>query len=86
MLRMMTSAIAAGAALLAVANASESEAFCIDFATGNGWDTTPCACVGEVMESDAAVKAEIFGFSTAEDVEAMTDATKQAIAACFPEG
>lgn len=85
MLKVVTAAAAAGAAVFSLASANESEAFCVEFASGNGWDTEPCACVGEVMESDAGVKAEILGFSTAEDVEGMSESTKEAISACFPQ-
>ena len=67
-------------------SANETEAFCVEFAGGNGWDTEPCSCVGEVAEGDASVKEEILALSSAEDVDLMSDATKEALSVCFPEG
>ncbi len=75
----------AAAAVFAPAMANETEAFCVEFASANGWDTEPCACVGEVAEANPDVKAVILALKTPEDVEAMDQSVKDEIAACFPE-
>lgn len=70
--------------LIAPANANETEDFCVAFATENGWDTEPCACIGEAADSNPDAKAEILSFTSPEDAEAMSQSTKETIAHCFP--
>lgn len=84
MKRLIAAALAASFAS-APAFANETEDFCVAFAGGNGWDTEPCSCVGEVGEANADVKAEILALVAPEDTEAMSDATKQALSVCFPD-
>ena len=86
MKNLMIAAVIAAPMAFGAASANETEAFCVEFAGGNGWDTEPCSCVGEVAEGDASVKEEILALSSAEDVDLMSDATKEALSVCFPEG
>jgi hypothetical protein len=83
--KLLYAAAFAVAAISASAYANETEDFCVEFAGGNGWDTSPCSCVGEVAEGDSSVKEEILALSSAEDVDYLSDSTKEALSVCFPE-
>ena len=71
---------------LAPAFANDVESFCVDFAGGNGWDTEPCSCVGDVAAGDQSVADAILALESAEDVDGMDDSVKEALSVCFPEG
>ncbi len=71
---------------VAPAFANDVEAFCVDFAGGNGWDTEPCSCVGDVASSDQSVADAVLSLESAEDVDLMDDSVKEALSVCFPEG
>jgi len=85
----MEKMIAAGALALGVmvspASANDVEAFCVDFAGGNGWDTEPCSCVGDVAAGDQSVADAVLALETPEDVDVMDDGVKEALSVCFPE-
>ena len=79
---------AAGAAVcvaFAPASANETEAFCVDFASSNGWDTSPCSCVGDVADANPDVKATVLALTSPEDVEAMDQSVKDKLSVCFPQ-
>ncbi len=85
MRKMILVAALFGAATILPAAANETEDFCVDFASGNGWDTEPCACVGDVGEANSDVKDVILALSSPEDVDAMDQSVKDELAHCFPE-
>ena len=82
--KLIISTILAAGLTTSVAIANETEAFCVEFAGGNGWDTEPCGCVGEVGEADPAVKEALLALSAPEDVDALDDSVKEALSVCFP--
>lgn len=84
-MKFVAAAALAASFAAAPAFANETEDFCVAFASGNGWDTSPCSCVGEVGEANADVKAEVLALVSPEDTDAMSDATKQALSVCFPD-
>jgi hypothetical protein len=83
--KIFLSGVFAFGAVLAPALANDVEAFCVGFAEGNGWDTEPCSCVGDVASGDQSVADAVLALETAEDVDLMDDAVKEALSVCFPE-
>ena len=64
--------------------ASELEQLCVAFVEGNGGeDTSGCTCLAE--NSDADVTAELLQVTSQEDLDGVSDAAKEVLAACFPQ-
>ena len=63
--------------------AGELEDYCTAYVTGNGGDPSGCSCLEEASDGD--MTAEILGVESDEDIQALSEASKEAIAACFPE-
>ncbi|GJL95920.1 MAG: hypothetical protein DHS20C05_23250 [Hyphococcus sp.] len=79
-----TLALAFSAALLASpAYANEVEDKCMTYAEENGTDNSGCSCLGETADASAA--EEILAVTGPDDLAALSDGAKEAIAACFPE-
>lgn len=81
---MKTLTIAAFAAglLASPAFANELEDYCTAYVTENGGDVSGCTCLAE--EADDAMTQELLAVQSDEDVENLSDASKEAIADCFP--
>jgi hypothetical protein len=84
--KIILSALVAGAAIAAPAFANETEDFCTAFAGEHGLGTEPCACVGEVGEANADVKADILALTSPDETEGWDQSTKEALAECFSAG
>jgi hypothetical protein len=78
-------AFALSAALVSPAFASETADACRTYVEENGGDASGCDCLGAAADKDADLAAAIAEISTPADLEAAGDATKAAIAACFPD-
>ena len=63
---------------------SELQSYCEAYVAESGGDVSGCACLGD--EADADVAAELLAVQSEADVEGLSDAAKEAIAACFPNG
>ena len=65
------------------AMAGDFEAFCVEYTTANGGDSSGCSCLAEA--SDDTMAAEMMAIESDSDIEALSDASKEAIASCFPD-
>lgn len=84
MIRVFFASLVAAGAFVGAAAANEIEDQCTAYAVEYDGDASGCACLGQAAESDDALAAAIALIETPEDVEAADDATKAAIAACWP--
>ncbi len=82
-MKKMTIALALAGFWAAPAYASDLEAHCEAYAAENGVDASGCACLAETADADAT--EELLAVNSPEDVEAVSDSAKEAIAACFPK-
>ena len=71
-------------AIAAPAYANDTAEACKSYVEKNGGDASGCDCLGEAAEEDADLAAALAEIETPADLEAADDATKAAIAACFP--
>ncbi len=78
----VTAFIAAFAAAPALAN-GELEEYCVAYTTESGGDSSGCGCLAEA--ADDSMAAELMAVASEADVEALSDASKQAIATCWPD-
>lgn len=72
-------------ATAAPAFANETAEACKSYVEKNGGDASGCDCLGEAAAEDADLAAALAEIEAPEDLEAADDATKAAIAACFPD-
>ncbi len=68
----------------APAFANETTEACEAYVEENGGDPSGCSCLGEAAAKDAGLAAAIAEIESPADLEAADEATKAAIAACFP--
>ncbi|GJL93623.1 MAG: hypothetical protein DHS20C05_00280 [Hyphococcus sp.] len=85
MKKLLLFAFIAGAACGGVAIANESEDFCVAFAEEHDLGTEPCSCIGEVSEANPDLKEALLALTDPSEVESWDEASKEAVAACFPE-
>lgn len=85
MKKMILASLFASATVLAPAMANEVEEACEAYAAENGTDSSGCACLGEKAAGDADLVASIMSVTGPEDLEALDDAAKEVIGACFPD-
>ncbi len=85
MKKLSLAAFIAAAALAGPALANETEENCKAYAEANGSDASGCPCLGEAADADPALASALAAISSPEELEAASDETKAAIAACFPE-
>ena len=83
--KFILSGLFAAATVTGAAFANEAEEGCNAYAEAHGVDNSGCACLGEAAAEDADLAAALAAITTPEELEAADDATKEAIAACFPE-
>jgi len=81
MKKLIITAIVVGFA--APAFASELEDYCVDYTTENAGDPSGCSCLAEA--ADDSMAEELMAVESDADVEALSDASKEAIAACWPD-
>lgn len=69
------------AMMVSTAGASELQAACEAYAAENDVDAAGCSCLAE--NADADVTAELLGITSEAELDAVSDATKEVLAACF---
>ena len=84
MTKFLLAGLVAAASVTGAAFANETEEGCNAYAEAHGGDNSGCACLGEAADADADLAAALASVTTPEELEALDDATKAAIAACFP--
>lgn len=72
------------AGLITPASANDTADQCRAYVAQNGGDDSGCECLGAAADADALLAASISKIETPADLEATDQATKDAIAACFP--
>lgn len=65
------------------AGANGLEEYCVAYTTENGGDPSGCSCLAEA--SDDAMAEEMMAVESEADFELLSDASKEAIQACFPD-
>jgi hypothetical protein len=78
-------AAALAAATLGTASANETADNCRAYVAENGGDASGCDCLGEAAGANPTLAAALAAIRTPADLEAADEATKTAIAACFPQ-
>ena len=73
----------AGGLMLSLAAAGDLESACVEYVEANGGDTSGCSCLADA--SDDAMTAELLAVESEADLEGLSDASKEALASCFPE-
>ncbi len=68
---------------IAPAGASELEEYCVGYTTESGGDSSGCSCLAEA--ADASMAEELMAIASDADLENLSDASKQAIATCWPD-
>lgn len=76
--------LAAMAALATPAVANQSADQCRAYVAENGGDASGCDCLGEAAAADSTLADALAAIEGPDDLEAASDQTKAAIAACFP--
>ena len=85
MKKLLTAAFAASFVLspaLAPALAGDLEGYCVEYTTGSGGDPSGCACLAE--QADASMAEELMAVASEADLEGLSDASKEALATCWP--
>lgn len=59
------------------------EGHCEAYAAENGTDPAGCACLADAADAD--MTAELMEVASPEDIDGLSDASKEAIAACWPD-
>ncbi len=76
-------AAAAAGLLASPALAGDLEEFCVGYTTENEIDPSGCSCLAET--ADGSVAEEIMAVASQEDVDNLSDASREAIGACWPD-
>ncbi|HNR78376.1 MAG TPA: hypothetical protein PKM48_14680 [Parvularculaceae bacterium] len=84
MLKLVSAAALFAAGLFGAVAANETADACRAYVAENGGDDTGCDCLGAAAEDDADLADALAAIETPDDLDAADDATKEAIAACFP--
>jgi len=82
--KFILSGLFAAASVTGAAFANEAEDGCNAYAEAHGVDNSGCACLGEAAADDSDLAEALAAITSPEDLESADDATKEAIAACFP--
>ena len=75
-------AIVAASFALSPAVASDLEGYCVEYATGSGGDASGCSCLADA--ADASMTEELMAVASEADLEGLSDASKEALATCWP--
>lgn len=73
----------AASLLASAALAGDLEEYCVGYTTENNGDPSGCACLAEA--ADDAMTEELLAVASEEDMEALSGASKEAIASCWPD-
>lgn len=71
------------ALLAAPAGASDLESFCVEYTEANSGDSSGCSCLAD--KADSSMADELMAITSDADLEGLSDASKEAIAACWPD-
>ncbi|WDI32812.1 hypothetical protein PUV54_06325 [Hyphococcus flavus] len=63
--------------------AGDLEEYCVGYTTESGGDPSGCSCLADA--ADDAMAEELMGVESEADMEMLSDASKEAIAACWPD-
>jgi hypothetical protein len=85
MLKILSLSAFAAACLMAPAYANETADACRGYVAENGGDASGCDCLGDAAASDATLADALAAIATPDDLDAADEATKAAIAACYPD-
>lgn len=66
------------------ASANQSADQCRAYISENGGDPSGCDCLGDAAAADQTLADALSAIESPEDLDAASDDTKAAIAACFP--
>ncbi len=83
MMKTLITAASVAGLMLSPAFASDLEAHCEAYTTESGGDPSGCACLADAADAD--MTAELMAVASDADIEALSDASKGAIAACWPD-
>jgi len=75
-------AVIAASFAISPAFAGDLEGYCVEYTTSNGGDPSGCSCLAEA--ADASMTDELMAVASEADMENLSDASKEAIAACWP--
>lgn len=73
----------AGFAVSPALAGDDLEAYCESYMAETDGDASGCSCLAEA--SDADMTAELMEVASEEDLEGLSDASKEAIASCWPD-
>ncbi|MHA7871990.1 MAG: hypothetical protein ACX939_06560 [Hyphococcus sp.] len=76
-------ALASAGFAIAPAFAGDLESYCVEYTSDNGGDPSGCSCLADA--ADASMAEELMAVSSEADIEGLSDASKEAIAACWPD-
>ena len=62
--------------------AGDLEGYCVEYTTSNGGDPSGCSCLADA--ADDSMAEELMAVASEADMENLSDASKEAIAACWP--
>jgi hypothetical protein len=82
MKKLMIAALIAGFAV-SPAFANGLEEHCTAYAADNGSDPSGCSCLADA--ADASMAEELMSVASEADLEGLSDASKEAIASCWPD-
>jgi len=82
MKKLAIAALAAGL-IVSPAFASEFEDYCVAYTTESTGDSSGCSCLADA--ADSAMQEELMAVQSEADIEGLSDASKEAIGACWPD-
>lgn len=82
MRKLIITALIAGFAV-APASAGNLEEYCVGYTTESGGDPSGCSCLAEA--ADDSMAEELMQVASDADLENLSDASKEAIASCWPD-
>ncbi len=83
MMKQFAAAALAIGFVTAPAMAEDLESYCVAYTTEAGGDPAGCSCLAEA--ADATMAEELMTVASQEDVDGLSDASKEAIASCWPD-
>ena len=82
-MKKLIAALCAAGLAASPAFADDLEAHCESYAAESGGDASGCACLAEAADAD--MTAELMEVASEADIEGLSDASKEAIAGCWPD-
>lgn len=83
MKKLLAALCAAGLAVSPALAGDDFEAYCEGYMEENDGDASGCACLAEASDEDMV--KELMEVSSDADLEGLSDASKEAIASCWPD-